>query len=923
MNISIRKSDLEEFISRYTLSENRTPYSDDMDTIMDDSEGPILPNPQMAVQLSEDVPPVNDPEYIPANLEELSRSASVIANEVPGDQIEFFYRKLHELLDEAIDNSGEQQYIVDEEEMDTRELSIFESVIDNMIRPLNEVDNARQLRTLVSMAKRIASGVLTVEDAIAKLSINPHFSQMNMETIESKLTSVIDRFEASMEQKVQKPPETARIKDDPADIRVKVDPRTGFAIPLEDLEGPTAEELSPTSSLSLANIRALSDIPEEASKKARQEIEKGESYASTWEFDDNELPFQYPAYVLISILHDLSFNYLLQNYIIDYAGIEYDPRADIGLRKKGGLVKNKEVIAQAQLNRDAINKRYGFDVDSILRQENINKMSESELRGVITRAVGSILKDNTAAADELTSEIRAASQIHDKNFDEGASFLIDLLVKKYKQEAGKPDETVDVVANAIRGQLMFVLANIDEKDAKLGDLKMRSRGAFTSLAKDPKKSEKIKNLLPTEIVKTITKTRAANVKKVGTSYVFTDRQGFETKLSKKELVELTKSTVAALLDDVASVGGTPPSPDDEEAEYLETGDAQDKNAEINAIIGDLENLISSNDWDTIAPLFGFSGASGVRQWYMKFPDKKLKIIMAGRSDIPGARDFVNSQDQTFDSLTVQLNDMDLRLPTGQSVKVPGVVSMMISELDKKGKLSPKDKEKREILEKMRVDMRKFGDLYYGESHHDLKGTPEYDELLYTAGGSILRFSVGDVFDKIITKADKRWNENVAKMLEKQYANIDAKMAKSLAEHLTGKKNIPDFKELGKVAEKFVNLGISRRQFFSLLEKARKMLFKDLEVEFERSIRDKKMGEYYNIVKKYTKGKLYTVDAKGNPKLDKSYYVNLKKIVEKSIDEYNKTRGIQEFTRSVEADIEKYKGQLDEVVILENIIGKLV
>ena len=69
----------------------------------DEQDGPILPTEQMAVQLSVEMPPVDDENYVPASIEELKNAASVISAEVPDMQIEFFYRKLHKLLDLALD----------------------------------------------------------------------------------------------------------------------------------------------------------------------------------------------------------------------------------------------------------------------------------------------------------------------------------------------------------------------------------------------------------------------------------------------------------------------------------------------------------------------------------------------------------------------------------------------------------------------------------------------------------------------------------------------------------------------------------------------------------------------------------------------------------------------------------------------------
>ena len=109
MRVIVNKIALEKALKKLML-EQRTNQSQRIDYVpAAEEEEPIEPTPQMATQLSADMPPVEDPEYIPANLEELSRAASVIAAEVPENQIEFFYRKLHNLLDVALDRHDENE----------------------------------------------------------------------------------------------------------------------------------------------------------------------------------------------------------------------------------------------------------------------------------------------------------------------------------------------------------------------------------------------------------------------------------------------------------------------------------------------------------------------------------------------------------------------------------------------------------------------------------------------------------------------------------------------------------------------------------------------------------------------------------------------------------------------------------------------
>ena len=71
------------------------------------SEIPIEASSQMATQLSVDRPPIEDEEYLPASVDELSRAASAISKLVPVDKVESFYRSLHDLLEKTMDEESE------------------------------------------------------------------------------------------------------------------------------------------------------------------------------------------------------------------------------------------------------------------------------------------------------------------------------------------------------------------------------------------------------------------------------------------------------------------------------------------------------------------------------------------------------------------------------------------------------------------------------------------------------------------------------------------------------------------------------------------------------------------------------------------------------------------------------------------------
>ena len=113
MEIVVKKSALFNLLKN-SLNEDGQARSDmflqpkNMEDFGED-DSPIDASPQMALQLSEEEPPVSDPEFVPGSIRELELASMVIMREVPGNQIEFVYRFLHKLLDMALDREEEEQ----------------------------------------------------------------------------------------------------------------------------------------------------------------------------------------------------------------------------------------------------------------------------------------------------------------------------------------------------------------------------------------------------------------------------------------------------------------------------------------------------------------------------------------------------------------------------------------------------------------------------------------------------------------------------------------------------------------------------------------------------------------------------------------------------------------------------------------------
>jgi len=89
-------------------------------------EIPIMPLSQMSTQLSTAAPPIEDPDFIPGTVEELGKSVDLLTQVIPHEEIEWFYEKIKDLADEAVEK-GNVVNVLDEYEPD--------ETLSNQIRP--------------------------------------------------------------------------------------------------------------------------------------------------------------------------------------------------------------------------------------------------------------------------------------------------------------------------------------------------------------------------------------------------------------------------------------------------------------------------------------------------------------------------------------------------------------------------------------------------------------------------------------------------------------------------------------------------------------------------------------------------------------------------------------------------------------------
>ena len=992
MKIKIKKSVLLNYANKLNESRSEKNYDNTQSTFYGNfgsvkstremEEDLIEPSPQMANQISVDMPPVEDPYYVPSSNQELGQAASRIAQEVPSSKIEYFYRMLHKVLDNSLDLNEAIDY---ENIKNPAHVKAIKSLIDQAVamasrspddRNYMSVDSAATFALQNRMLSRypditLADIVDEIETFIGDESSEEELAGAVSDTITQGLESDIlvkppgDLTDASppggtvpsqgsKRRKIAKGI-TRSIGKKPADA-VKKKRKTKTPKRQKNIEDISDESL---------DKRAEDDMMHLMARAYSDYIEMDE-FAATWDWTNYqyEAPLLKVIFDLIKILHQLSYRLLQANYINKYGGYIYDPEADVGGKRKGGFVLEKQgptsrPQAQAMIRR--INSDFGLTYETIMRQQNILKMKHEELTAVIERAMIGIFQ----RVPKLYTDFIQAVALQDADKiaqgadvelirNEAFTFVANVLAHKYRGESEVLDR--DLVNIAISGifkrclldlpvelgispSVTISLDTIGQKKTQKTDVTrgFNLAGAmkrFEKLRKDPAIAKKIKKQLPSLIINKITETLTAKVIKKGSKYTFEDKStGLGIEIKSTDLKKKIKEYVDSMLQGKKPSFDEDPEPEDMGVEPYDA-EAEEKEAkarlnkddyEVRKMVQEMEKMVASGDWMHIAPLFGFSGAPGVRSWYLRYPQRKFMIMTAARSDNApkGAKRYL----EVFREMRENLGNSLITLNN----KTPGVLDMMIDEIASKGSLATSDQAMIELLEEMRGNIEELLLLYEDyDSYEELeeKNPEELKRLSNTPGGSLLRFGIGAVFDKIIKDMDTEWHAEMKEYLETKNG-LKTKDAHDLAYYFTGLKNKPskgDFSEdkekLSNAAQAFVNVGMQAEEFFEALRYSQGWFFSTLDRELKKGVEG---DNYYKMVRDLTSQPLYVKDKK-NPKsvkLDKKVYKTFKKIIEGkngAIAAYLDNLAIEQFQKKTQEKVDKIKSEKPE---LFNEIAKFI
>ena len=132
MNVIVKRSVLERLMKQ--IAEERGRRSVRIDQIAGDDKI-IIPDEQMSTQLSQDKVPVEDPNFLPVNTDQLTKAASQIARDVKPAEVQKFYSSMKKLLrqdDKQLSNINEaklKKFVGDEDSEEQAEDPAMDAVV--------------------------------------------------------------------------------------------------------------------------------------------------------------------------------------------------------------------------------------------------------------------------------------------------------------------------------------------------------------------------------------------------------------------------------------------------------------------------------------------------------------------------------------------------------------------------------------------------------------------------------------------------------------------------------------------------------------------------------------------------------------------------------------------------------------------------
>ena len=263
------------------------------------------------------------------------------------------------------------------------------------------------------------------------------------------------------------------------------------------------------------------------------------------------------------------------------------------------------------------------------------------------------------------------------------------------------------------------------------------------------------------------------------------------------------------------------------------------------------------DWQDLFPYFGFSGVPGMRQWYLKKVEPKIKIMTYTYDDPDSGEKKRSALNDLFDQNMVLLSKRmaevirSTTIPELEKKKTRGKLKQKVYD-SKKNKLKEVDEDrmlralKNNVLPVLDEINQEFD---AGASYDDIANGTDF--LKATVGGYVLRNLGSYPLDNLITEFSERWAEDIKSVINQiraQYNpgagdNLSESELDKLVEYWTGLKGDPDFANKNKAAKALIKGGITPEAYIDIGINAQNA-WEDLEYETDETQPGADLSEHF-------------------------------------------------------------------------------
>ena len=764
-----------------------------------EEDNPIKPSSHMATQLSIETPPVEDEEYVPGTINELCAAASVICKEVPVSQVEYFYRKLHVILDEAIDREEDSNTLFEgfsiSKKTKITDFDLISESVPNQPRPRIRKKRTSSQKTTESLPAELGPEDLPgYEDSSNKDEYMRGYefaadfeiegkSEDELESHETYVSSQSSDFQSGytagtnistgiqpIDRESLRPmfPKEAGVDEDPA-MRGEGKPlyrsyqqyltRTG----IEETMGKSYEDLEPF---------------EQAVYDAHDELQlffKQIDAEFTNELMNPDLKKEFGA-LLKPLTHEFQ---ITQNTVLN----------PIKVKSMFAVVNNiKDPVKRDNKINELVmivyQRIFGILSKLVETKKYINRMMTN-----FANQVGDPINIFIQKVSEAIAADYANYGISTR-FDSAEAIIDNVLTKAFSRWVKTVPMTEDSDDKFLNQTHFIGNVNIEAEE----DFKAMFFEFIESRFKKSTDEFEFRDADTTVLV-TAEEAKGFSDGKVAGAFAMAREQ------QKNDPPEINQDAV----------------PEEENTELTE------EELYIKKLEKYAEKIATGQtfEWQDLFPYFGFSNVSGIRQWYLKKIEPKIRIMSYKYQD-PDSGEIVMSAmndlfDQNMELIAKQMEEV-LR-----DVLIPDLEKNAAKNKLKKRQYDQKKNKVKQVDEAKMLRAFKNQILPMIEAiNQEIKAGASYDEIanesefLQTLAGYVLRNIGSYPFDNLIAEFSKDWAEQIKKVINpirtknnpEAGADLNKAQLNSLVEYFTGLKGEPDFEDKNKAAKNLIKAGIT-------------------------------------------------------------------------------------------------------------------